>query len=140
MVRRAAFEKAGQFSTDYFMYSDDLSLCYRIVQIGHRNYYTGAAEIMHHVGKSSSRRDWTQFAEVLMRESRCRFFQVTRGPTYGFYYRLSIGISAIVRMVLLSIPMVAWFAGISPSIRNAYHKWWSIFAWALGRRVQDSHV
>src|SRR5262249_2706071 len=39
MVRRITFEQVGQFSTDYFMYAEDMDLCYKFTLAGWRNYF-----------------------------------------------------------------------------------------------------
>ena len=44
---------AGLFDEDYFMYGEDLDLCYRIQQAGWKIYYTPETEIIHYKGESS---------------------------------------------------------------------------------------
>ena len=39
MVKRNAFEEVGMFSQDYFMYSEDVDLCYKIRGKGYRIHY-----------------------------------------------------------------------------------------------------
>ena len=53
MIKRAAFEAVSLFSEDYFMYAEDLDLCYKVRQAGYTNYYVGEGEVIHHGGKSS---------------------------------------------------------------------------------------
>jgi GT2 family glycosyltransferase len=53
-MRREAFEKAGRFSEEYFMYAEDLDLCYKMRLAGFQNYYTGETSIVHFGGKSSA--------------------------------------------------------------------------------------
>lgn len=55
MVKRDVLETVGLFSTDYFMYMEDLELCYRISQIGKKVCYLGCATIVHHGGQSSKK-------------------------------------------------------------------------------------
>jgi GT2 family glycosyltransferase len=50
MVRREAFESAGQFSLEYYMYAEDDDLCYTIRSLGWTRYYTGGAQVIHHGG------------------------------------------------------------------------------------------
>lgn len=54
MVRRQALEQAGLFDEAFFMYGEDLDLCYRIRQSGWRIWYQPATAVLHHKGASSS--------------------------------------------------------------------------------------
>ena len=71
LVRRDVFEQVGLFTDDYFMYAEDLDLCYKTERAGYPNYYMGTASVIHHGGKSSNpesatRMKWrsiTQFCE-----------------------------------------------------------------------------
>lgn len=53
MMRRRDFEELGGFDEDYFLYSEDVDLCYRIHQRGSKVYYHPAARIEHAIGGSS---------------------------------------------------------------------------------------
>ncbi len=52
MVRRIVLEEVGLFDEAFFMYGDDLDLCYRIGQVGHRIVYDGRFTIVHLKGMS----------------------------------------------------------------------------------------
>jgi GT2 family glycosyltransferase len=54
LMKRSTFEQIGMFSEDYFMYGEDIDLCYKISKAGYRNYYIPSAAITHHGGKSSA--------------------------------------------------------------------------------------
>lgn len=53
MVPRAVYERVGGLDEGYFMYSEELDWCRRIVAAGWRVVYHPAAQIIHHVGQSS---------------------------------------------------------------------------------------
>jgi hypothetical protein len=53
MVRRAAIDQVGFFDPDYFMYGEDLDLCYRIRQGGWKIYYVPDAVAVHLKGTST---------------------------------------------------------------------------------------
>jgi GT2 family glycosyltransferase len=55
MVRRRVLQQMGGFDPDYFMYGEDLDLCYRMHQAGHRILYTPATRIVHFKGESTRR-------------------------------------------------------------------------------------
>lgn len=55
MLTREAYEKVGGFDTDFFMYGEDLDLCYRIQKSGFKVYYISETEIIHYKGESTKR-------------------------------------------------------------------------------------
>jgi len=56
LVRRAAFERAGGFDENFFLYKEEEDLCLRIRQAGGRVLYVPQAEVRH-VGSVATRRD-----------------------------------------------------------------------------------
>jgi GT2 family glycosyltransferase len=53
MVRRAAVDKVGLFDPDFFMYGEDLDLCFRLKQGGWKIFYLPEAGALHVKGASS---------------------------------------------------------------------------------------
>ena len=53
MVRRTAVDRVGFFDPDYFMYGEDLDLCFRLKLGGWKVYYLPAAEAVHLKGAST---------------------------------------------------------------------------------------
>jgi len=47
LMRREAFERIGGFDEGYWMYMEDLDLCYRLAQAGRLTWYEPAAEVVH---------------------------------------------------------------------------------------------
>ena len=54
LVRRLAFESVGGFDERYFMYLEDVDLCWRLHRAGWRIRYEPAAEVVHEQGRSAS--------------------------------------------------------------------------------------
>lgn len=52
-VRRDAFEAAGGFDEKYFMYVEDVDLCWSIRQSGWSVWYLPRGDVVHHIGMSS---------------------------------------------------------------------------------------
>ena len=62
LVRRAALDAiGGGWDESYFMYCEDVDLCYRLKTKGWPRFYVPCATITHHIGKSS---DWAQGAMI----------------------------------------------------------------------------
>jgi GT2 family glycosyltransferase len=53
MAPREVYERVGGLDESYFMYSEELDWCRRIVVAGWRVVYHPAARVIHHVGQSS---------------------------------------------------------------------------------------
>jgi GT2 family glycosyltransferase len=53
LVRRAAIERVGFFDPDYFMYGEDLDLCFRLKTAGWKVYYLPSAEAVHVKGAAT---------------------------------------------------------------------------------------
>ncbi len=52
-MRRKVFEQVGGFDEDYFMYGEDIDLCFKIKQAGYKVYYTPATSVIHFKGEST---------------------------------------------------------------------------------------
>ena len=132
MMRRSLFEQIGQFSEDYFMYAEDMDLCYKVRQAGYENYYIPNATVFHFGGGSTQQRP-SDFAVVMMRASVCRFLRKTRGEMYGSGYRYSMLISAIGRIVCLLVLLPLYLvSGRLASWKSSARKWWAISVWSMG--------
>jgi N-acetylglucosaminyl-diphospho-decaprenol L-rhamnosyltransferase len=131
MIKRDLFNQIGGFSEDYFMYAEDMDLCFKIRKTGYKNYYVPEASVIH-FGGGSSKQAPSNFSIVMMRESIWRYFRNTRGDLYGISYRLSMLLSALCRLVLLSISFfVQRFCQRRQSSGAAFRKWWTILRWSL---------
>jgi N-acetylglucosaminyl-diphospho-decaprenol L-rhamnosyltransferase len=105
MIKRSVFENVAMFSTDYFMYSEDIDLCLKAQLIGLSTYYVPTAIVVHHGGRSSSQARSNTFSAVMLLESRWRFFRKTRSLSYARLYRLAIFGASIFRIGLV---LFAW--------------------------------
>jgi hypothetical protein len=55
MLKKEVYEKVGGFDPDFFMYGEDLDLCYRIQKAGYKVYYVHETEVIHYKGESTKR-------------------------------------------------------------------------------------
>jgi len=53
MIRRSALEDTGLLDENYFMYVEDIDICYRMWQNGWEVHYMPHSEVLHHIGGSS---------------------------------------------------------------------------------------
>ena len=55
MLRKEVYEKVGGFDEQFFMYGEDLDLCYRVQKAGYKIYYVHTTQIIHYKGESTKR-------------------------------------------------------------------------------------
>ncbi len=55
MLRKEVYDKIGGFDQEFFMYGEDLDLCYRTQQAGYKVFYVHSTEIIHYKGESTKR-------------------------------------------------------------------------------------
>jgi len=53
LAKKEVYEKVGGLDENYFMYGEDIDLCYTILKNGYRNFYYGKASLLHHKGEST---------------------------------------------------------------------------------------
>ncbi|SHF21346.1 glycosyltransferase family 2 protein [Chryseobacterium vrystaatense] len=53
LIKRDIYEKIGGLDETYFMYGEDIDLCYTLLRNGYKNYYYGKASLLHHKGEST---------------------------------------------------------------------------------------
>jgi N-acetylglucosaminyl-diphospho-decaprenol L-rhamnosyltransferase len=69
LIRGEALSQAGLLDEQFFMYAEDLDLCYRIKQRGWEVWYNSSVTVLHYKGQSSRQR--SKFANV-------QFYQTMR--------------------------------------------------------------
>ena len=132
MMRKSVFERVGGFSEEYFMYAEDLDLCYRMAEAGLRNYYCGDATVIHYGGGSSARQSVNQWATRMQFRAMVIFLRKTRGATYSLAYRMTMFAVALCRLAVLGIArLVVWRDPGRTSLRCSLSKWTTILGAAL---------
>lgn len=53
MIQKDVYFAAGGFDEKYFMYGEDIDLCYTLLQMGRQNFYYGKYAMLHHKGEST---------------------------------------------------------------------------------------
>jgi GT2 family glycosyltransferase len=137
MVSRAAFERVGRMTPDYFMYSEDVDLCFKLQEAGLKNYYCDDAIVVHHGGGSTASSQQSHFSAVVMRDSISKLFSLRRGRIHAVAYRVSVLLSSVVRcgmLVCLLLPSL----GRSARLRGALSRWLAVVRWAAGNRSGEA--
>lgn len=53
LMKKSVYEEVGGFDERYFMYGEDIDLCYTILRAGYKNFYYGKYSILHYKGEST---------------------------------------------------------------------------------------
>jgi len=98
LMKREVFEQIGMFSEEYFMYSEDVDLCYQAILAGFKNYHVACATIVHYGGRSSPR----VWQTAMKTRAELHFCQKNYGRLYSILFRLAMVINASTRLMLLA--------------------------------------
>lgn len=101
-LRREAFDAVGGFDPAYFMFVEDVDLCWRLGEAGWRVVFSPVAEVVHEVGVSVTRRRTRMVVEHA--RSLDRFFQRR--------YRPGLVSRGLIRLGLLgwALSVIGWSA------------------------------
>lgn len=102
MIRRSAFEKVSFFSEDYFMYAEDLDLCFKVSKAGYACYYVSEGTVIHYGGRCSE----PESATIMKWRAIPRFCDKNRGRFYGSMFRISMALTAMGRLAALKTASV----------------------------------
>ncbi|RFM23507.1 MAG: glycosyltransferase [Candidatus Thermochlorobacter aerophilum] len=112
-IRREVLEQVGLFDESFFMYGEDLDLCYRIKQAGWKIYYYHETQIIHYKGESTKKESFNyviRFYEAMLifvrKHYRLRYSRLFEAIlVLGIYLRASL---AFLRRLLmrLGVPLL----------------------------------
>ncbi len=91
LLRKSAYEQVGGMDGNFFMYAEEVDLCYSLKQRGWEVWYHPQARVLHHGGASSRHRRTQREGDLY--QSRVRFFrkhygnlpaELLKGQIYAF--------------------------------------------------------
>ena len=110
LLRRAALDQIGLLDDRYFMYTEEVDLCFRLAQAGWELWYVPAA-VVTHFGGASSRQVAEQMFVQLYR-SKTQFFRKFGGESRAVQFKRFLAIAYWPRLVVASlISLVSGFLG-----------------------------
>lgn len=101
-LRRAALEDVGGLDTDFFMYGEDMDLCYRLARSGWSVDHVPTATVTHLQGHSANQ--VPEVTYVRRRIGRLRFLRKHRHPVAAWAYTELVRVMLRVRRLLRSDP------------------------------------
>lgn len=111
VFRRSIFEELNGFDTDYFMYIEDMDICYRAKKKKYQVFYLPYATIKHW-GQGSTNRE---FAIVNIYKGLCTFYR-KHGNTFSYLY-----VRSLLKLKAFLIALIA--SGVSDEqLKQTYKK------------------
>ena len=96
-IRRDVYEKLNGFDEDFFMYGEDLDLCFRTKQMGLKNYYTPVTNILHFKGQSCRTRRWGSYVDfykamlIFVKKHKDLYFVPNFLVSFGILFAAFVG-------------------------------------------------
>ena len=109
LLRREALEQVGLLDERYFIYSEEVDLCYRLQRAGWQLAWVPRARIVHYGGQSTQQAAADMFLQLY--RGKLLFFRKHYGPGRGRLYKLVLLLAALVRLLLSPL---AWLEGAAP--------------------------
>lgn len=98
MLRKEVLEHVGLFDEDYFIYSEEVDLCYRIQRAGRNLYWVPQSEVVHYGGQSTQQAPVEMFLNL--HHSKIKYFRKHYGWSAAQVYKLILMIAAFARILL----------------------------------------
>ena len=131
MLRSETFRRLGGFDPRYFMYAEDMDLCFRIHGSGLKVFHAPRAVVVHHGGGSSGTR-FSKFSTVMIREALDFYMLSNHGRGHSLLLHSLMALSALTR---LPVMLAAWCVSSGKGkVAKAcsVQKWWVVLKWSLG--------
>ena len=98
LIRKTALDKVGLLSEDYFMYTEEVDICYRIKQNKWDIYWIPKAEIIHYGGQSTRQVSRQMFLHLY--QSKILFFKKHYGSISAILYKVILLFTSLTRLVI----------------------------------------
>jgi len=135
LIPTSIIEKLNGFDERFFMYCEDIDLCYRIYKLGLNIYYLGGLKMIHYEGGITENNKKSYFTKVLTKESVYKYFLKYGGKYKALIYRYSMIFASLVRLVIL-LPIVIFTFFINSKrvkrYRYAMLKYFKVVSWGFG--------
>lgn len=104
MLRRAALDETGLLDTGYFMYTEEIDLCYRLRQKGWLLYWVPRSRIIHYGGQSTRQAALKMF--LCLYGSKVQFFRKHYGEASARAYKRALKFTSLLRVALANLGVV----------------------------------
>lgn len=112
-IRRQAAKDVNFFDENFFMYVEDLDLCYRLRQQGWQVYFYPQAKAVHHIGKSSEQTNNKMIVEF--QKSMYRFYVKKYQHSWRRFLKPLVIVGLGIRVILLIT--IGYFRSVSAKMQ-----------------------
>jgi hypothetical protein len=103
LIRRTALEQTGLLDERYFIYTEEIDLCRRLLDCGWQIYWVPAAVVVHHGGASTSQVGARMFLELY--RSKVQYFRKHTGTLGAMAYKAVLVAASVPRLVVPTLAM-----------------------------------
>lgn len=122
LLRKATLDAVGLLDEGYFMYSEEVDLCYRLQKAGWHLFWVPQSQVVHYWGQSAKQVLAEMFLQLY--RGKLRFFRKHYSWFTVALYKVVLGLAAVLRLALA--PLV-W-------LRKSDHSDYQLhMAWHYGR-------
>lgn len=118
LVRHTVIQTVGAFDEDYFMYTEEVDLCYRIRAAGWLIYWLPASQVVHFGGQSAKQVPAEMFIQLY--RSKVIYFRKHFGERRTQLYKVLLYLSSLLRLLVYRINST-WRASPSTTTSLALH-------------------
>jgi GT2 family glycosyltransferase len=98
IVRTRILEQIGPLDEDYFIYTEEVDLCYRIRRAGWRIFWVPSAQVIHYGGQSTQQVAAEMFLHLY--RSKLLYFRKHHGAPAAYLYKLILFVTGLIRLLL----------------------------------------
>jgi hypothetical protein len=98
LLRKEVLDQVGLLDEDYFMYSEEVDLCYRIQKAGWQLYWVPQAEVVHFGGQSTQQAATEMFLKLY--HGKIIYFRKHYGWPAAQIYKSILRVAALSRLIL----------------------------------------
>lgn len=110
MIKRSIWDSLKGLDEIFFMYSEEVDFCYRLMKAGFENYWVPTSIVTHFGGQSTS-----QFARemfIQLYRAKIQYFKKHHGNAAAMIYKLILLIASLLRLIVS--PVMVW---INPEVK-----------------------
>lgn len=137
MVREETLREVGHFDERFFMYCEDIDLCYRIENNGWKIYYLPQYEIIHIIAGATSN-SFNCKSDRILYESELKIMTKYYGTRGSVIFRTSVCLSSCLRL-LASLFLIATAGLFSEKMKERFgysaHKHILRIKWSISSKV-----
>ncbi len=137
MLSRTALEATHGFDEDFFMYGEDIDLCYRVKEAGLKVYYVHSTATIHFKGESTRRsainevRVFYDAMHVFVKKHYRASFIFSLLLRIGIFLRTTIALARKYRSSIALVTLDYLMIGVSVLLTSQllFHRWFGLPHW-----------